>query len=1254
MSRKFILRRSLSILLILTLAIGSTGNNISLAVNEERVKVTYVPSMLWGGLGQYVEYDLDGVRYRTDEASSAINRKAWSLMSQEDRRKTYDRLHTTSARKAAFGEDGWQDVVSWIRETNEWFIANRMWKEKIAKRDFPELHEVYGNGQSLSNRFSDFDEMKNYTIPSVVSNNNMVREEFIKKLAEVQDYYNVGKEYYTQVKDMRGRSIGKVATFTMMQCTQMLSDMLFLPSISNLATIPRSGLIADVIGVLQTTVGLEGGDILEKLNDALEGKAVHLTVSEQIKLYESLVKTYAVLADDYYKKTEEKISDLRSTYKHLVAIANDLELWHQEEAIKKETEKNNYYTAIDETIILPPGIEPGQDDPTVTLAFKWKTEEELKSTLFNNDLDQWIESNGENAFEKAAELVLAEIIDQKNALDSETDGKMANIFNRLIESYNEIVSKVRQLEINLDTLDKKHTEITKLHDNLARIPVDGKYFYGDEKFRPDLENFANQGLPYDYYYSELREHIEENKEKIGPLLEAVKALKDEYPVFYESSEKDIQDLVFYLDLLDRLEVEYWDKYRSPVWKIKNGTGNDASENYAYIYFINPSGTDEYTDKDFDKLLDEFLERENLDQDIYDVEELSINRPTKVFTQAYEIYETFTEVEGILNEAYDNSIINEEIYISGRTAYYEEMDTRLESYLDAQEEMERAFGEIRAIVDEYESSWEGTYFQGSYDNTAYQPYLYGSGLVSISAFDVASLRSYIRSGGNTASLYSKLKNIERKAEVNEALVGDLVGKIGSLSIEMDLLLDDELRGYGLSKNDTIENIYTLREKYNLDDLWFELTVNPENSLSYFNTCDISRICEILNGETDDILFLKDSIREISEYMGKDSVNIFSTSNRLYDIYKRATAINDMYTSNTYNNYGLMTEEQRTEILNLYANPNDGDDILNSISELKRRHEGINYTYPPSPYQGIDEYTQVGEATSKAIIPGTANIQANIYHPLAVNATSIDANLYLYDDGWSLVDTISRSLNDKSADIIDKDKDLLSMKFTNLEDGREYRVEWEITHSPYGTALYENGEYYFTYTSPKGVFTSVELNKDTYDSVDITIINNSDRELVDEKMYVDGYDHEGNLVLTEVEYLTLQIGQKTTVSVDFEEAVYQVEVNIEGVENQDPLDFVDWPKEHIVDKNKVWRIKFNYPVDESTVTKRNIYIKNEKGEIQDITPYLDELDEKGETIILNPAKEGYIEGVEYTLYITRDFKSIDGRKLTNGIRMKFYIE
>ena len=307
------------------------------------------------------------------------------------------------------------------------------------------------------------------------------------------------------------------------------------------------------------------------------------------------------------------------------------------------------------------------------------------------------------------------------------------------------------------------------------------------------------------------------------------------------------------------------------------------------------------------------------------------------------------------------------------------------------------------------------------------------------------------------------------------------------MEMQQLRNDTLDSYAASKGTPCKTFYSLRNEYGLDDKWGNLARNSDDALAYFNTCDISQICDILKGETDDIIFLRSAIKEIRRYLDADSLNAVTVSNRLYDIYKKATGIKDFYMSGVYNSYGLLTEEHRNELLNLYANPGNADDIYNTISSVRDKHEGVNYTYPPSPHDGVDQYSPVGEPVSTAAIPGMAVVQAPVYHPLAVEATSFTATLYAYDDGWSAVQTLSGSEGSLDG-IIDTKSDMLTMPFTGLEDGRDYRLDWDIVHALWYSAA-RGRSYYFTYTAPVGIFTTVELNKETYDSAEVSISNNS---------------------------------------------------------------------------------------------------------------------------------------------------------------------
>ena len=415
----------------------------------------------------------------------------------------------------------------------------------------------------------------------------------------------------------------------------------------------------------------------------------------------------------------------------------------------------------------------------------------------------------------------------------------------------------------------------------------------------------------------------------------------------------MQNVVINLKQLKSLEENYLIKYNSVVWKLHNDTEIDPSVNYENNpYYINPFNSDEgeayrkngfseaFTDAglpyDPDITIDEF------------VKALAVTRPTDIFEESYDIYLELSDVSEILTRAHEDCIYNENAFKDGRTNYYEEMDAWLSEYKTAEQNMANDLAKIKNITDSYESLWEGTFFLGAYDYYGYNPYLYNTELVSISAFDVSGLRAYIKDGGNTTTLYNKLKEIERKAEIGEVETRELIGKIGALDIEMQQLRSNALDNYAESKENPVKTFYSLRQEYDLDDKWDDLTRDGEDVLYYFNICDIPRIRDILKGETDDIIFLNNSIKEIRSYLDSESLNVVTVSNRLYDIYKKATGIKEVYESSSY----LLTEDLRTKVLNMYANPEDIDDILNTIYDVRDKHEGINFTYPPSQHEEVD--------------------------------------------------------------------------------------------------------------------------------------------------------------------------------------------------------------------------------------------------------------------------------------------------------------
>ncbi|MGI6141607.1 MAG: hypothetical protein ACOYEH_07745, partial [Caldicoprobacterales bacterium] len=1155
-----IIQKQLSILLIMCMFFTMLPVTAPvLAAEDNSVKVTYVPSILWGGFGRYVEYEMDGVKYRTDEAPSAVNREAWNRMSDEDRRTTYNTLYTATARKAAFGENGYAYIKHWTHQSSEWYDANKIWKERVAKRTFPELQPIFNATVSLSGLYSDYNDLKNYVIPANIPANNSYRKAFQEAKEELDQYFAIGKEYYQKAVDMRAKSIGTAVSFTAVQCTQMLTDMLFVPSVVNGASLANSGMIADVTNVLLQVVGADGGSLAEKLNVVLEnGKTAHLTAAEQVHLYASYMKTYAKLAENCKADMDTKMEELRTVHNNLEILSQGLEIQEQEKASKKEAEQTSYEESIEETFVTPPEKEPGDgDDVHITFAFKWKTEEELKKDLFKNNFDQWLDDNSDEegfAYPEAAELLFAEVLAQKGVLDNEVTEKVNIISGMFMEAYNSANDKLEAKEEELGTLQNRiDSELPDGEYNLVRIPVgdSGVYFYGTDSFNPELENYAYSGQPYDFYYSELQNHISGYQEIVNNLLESVKALKDSTTELHENIEIDVQNVIFYLNLLESLEENYQSLYNSVVWELHNDTEIDPSINYDKPVYINPINTEaggEYRINGFSKAFNE-----NIPIEVYDpnktidefAEALAITRPTNIFDEAYNIYMELSDVSEILESSYNDSIVNDEVYKAGRTNYYEEMDAWLAEYKDAETKMAAALAEIKNITNSYESSWEGTYFLGAYDNYRYNPYLYNTQLVSISAFDVADLREYIRNGGNTATLYNKLKEIERNAEIYEVETKELIGEIGVLDFEMQQLRNSTLDDYANSKGTPLKTFYSLRQENGLNDKWDNLTRDGEDVLYYFNICDIPEICDILKGETDDVVFLRNAIKEIRGYLDANSVATVPVSNRLYDIYKKATGIKEVYESSSY----LLAEELRSEVLNLYANPGDVDDILNTIYDVRDKHEGINFTYPPSQHEGVDEYKPVGDLTYTSSAPGSMAVQTPIYHPVAVNTRTLNATLYIYDDSWTEVQSLNLT-EDELQGIIDTERDMMKIPFTGLEDGREYRLDWKIIYGT-GSTDYEEKSYFFTYTAPVGVFATVELDKDTYDSADVTVSNNSGTELSDQYVFLDGYDEKENLVLAEMQPLSyLGTGETTTIEFTLDNVIYTAEAYVAGEDGQKP--------------------------------------------------------------------------------------------------------
>ncbi|MFT4413045.1 beta-propeller domain-containing protein [Fredinandcohnia humi] len=87
------------------------------------------------------------------------------------------------------------------------------------------------------------------------------------------------------------------------------------------------------------------------------------------------------------------------------------------------------------------------------------------------------------------------------------------------------------------------------------------------------------------------------------------------------------------------------------------------------------------------------------------------------------------------------------------------------------------------------------------------------------------------------------------------------------------------------------------------------------------------------------------------------------------------------------------------------------------------------------------------------------------------------------------------------------------------------------------------------------------------------------------------------------------------------------------------------------NKTWNIQFTKKIDERSVNEKLIYVKNEKGEIQETTL---KLSDDQRMVTISPPKTGYDTDGKYTLHIDKNIKTSIGRSLRSGTDISFIVK
>ncbi len=191
----------------------------------------------------------------------------------------------------------------------------------------------------------------------------------------------------------------------------------------------------------------------------------------------------------------------------------------------------------------------------------------------------------------------------------------------------------------------------------------------------------------------------------------------------------------------------------------------------------------------------------------------------------------------------------------------------------------------------------------------------------------------------------------------------------------------------------------------------------------------------------------------------------------------------------------------------------------------------------------------------------------------------------------------------------------------------------------------------------------INGEDEGNMTLTLEYYTDDTQIDKRTFVDfpiesttqitsgGFDPQASFVL----YSDIGTPNEQTWGAGKNETVYDTDIDFSSTYNaaddDTSINFIEWDpgEEKIVEKDKIWTIKFNAKVDENTL-KDNIYVEDKNNIKQNISI---SLDKHGQSVLVSPPNGGYKNGREYTLYITNEIKDESGRQLAKPIKMKFSI-
>lgn len=119
----------------------------AMTATAEKKPVVKVIDSYSNGDAYYVEYTINGTKFRSDKTGYLINQKAWKYMSDDDRMKTVKAVtYVWDARQEQFGDLAFE-MGRWYDEKMGWTEAAATLQERLVKKYHPELWDRFSPGK---------------------------------------------------------------------------------------------------------------------------------------------------------------------------------------------------------------------------------------------------------------------------------------------------------------------------------------------------------------------------------------------------------------------------------------------------------------------------------------------------------------------------------------------------------------------------------------------------------------------------------------------------------------------------------------------------------------------------------------------------------------------------------------------------------------------------------------------------------------------------------------------------------------------------------------------------------------------------------------------------------------------------------------------------------------------------------------------------------------------------------------------------